>query len=827
MRISRYAVSYLAALIVITSLAALPAHAGWALETSSEDQLRLVGEVDLTGLSLQRDQMNGYDLLGIEGAALEDGSLQAGGYLAEPGKPLLPTWQVRVAIPAGYDARGLEVLRTETRSETGSYDPMPAQPPVPCAQVGPVEWVPQDQNVYASDAVYPASPARLLGQTDYAGQAMAVVELVPVDYRGATQSLRRHETVEIAIALAEGGARGDLLPEAATIADQARAEARLRAQVVNPDQVRTARIDDAFHGARLLPYAGGASGAGGTGGAGATGGVGGAGFERNLDPGDYDYVIISPIGFESVYEELADWKNRRGVRTTIISIDWIYNAGGYTGTDEEKIRAFVIDAHSTWGTESFLLGGDTNKIPCHWRWLEDNIPNDTYYADYDDDWTAEVNVGRVPARYSSYAYNFIQKVLTYEKTPPMTDFASLALFMGFDLDASTAGEEVKNAIDDLYMPGDWTILTEHDSESGTHKEDAVALINAGFNLYNHIDHSNTSWMGLGVNNHDQSLGIGDVNAFVNGDRVGTVYSTGCYACNYEDYQCIAEAWVQNNNGGAIAFVGNSRYGWYNPGLLNTLSNRYDRLFFRSIFEQGHIDLGDAFSDHKNDQYPGGDPTYRYVWTELTLLGDPELRLWMADPSLIAVTHPSTFTGGPGEVTVNVTYEGGGSVAGATVCLWKPDEEIHLVETTGSGGAATFSVDPQNAGEIYVTVSGADVVPYEGTILVLDASSVDGAEGRPALSLRAARTVAGGAASGAGGTELVFVLPQSAEVSLAVYDLSGRQVRALLRGERFDAGRHPVRFDGRDDAGRPLGSGVYLYRLQVGGEHREARSILLR
>ena len=812
MLFSRNLALYFIAAFAVTSFAVSPVHAEWTLETTASGQVRLVGEVDLTGLNIQQDQLDGYDLFTLEE---NDNQLGSGGYLSDPGKPLLPTWQVKIAIPPTYDAEGVRVLATETRIESGRYDVMPAQPPVPCGGVGPIEWVPPDQSVYAGESVYPVSPARLLGQTDYAGQAMAVVELVPVDYRGSTQSIRRHEVIAIAIELTEGGARGDLLPETATAADQVRAEQRLRAQVVNPDHVRTARFTarftdgftDGFAEAPHLPDAGGAA------------------FERNLDPGDYDYVIISPIGFESVYEELADWKNRRGVRTTIVSVDWIYNAGGYTGSDEEKIRAFVIDAHSTWGAESFLLGGDTNKIPCHWRWIDDNIPNDTYYADYDDDWTAEVNVGRVPARYSSYAYNFIQKVLAYEKAPPMTDFASLALFMGFDLDASTAGEEVKNAIDDLYMPDDWTILTEHDSDPGTHKDDAIALLDGGFNLYNHVDHSNTSWMGVGSTNHSQSLGIADVNAFVNGDRVGTVYSTGCYACNYEDYQCIAEAWVQNNNGGAIAFIGNSRYGWYNPGLLNTLSNRYDRLFFRSIFEEGHIDLGDAFSDHKNDQYPGGDPTYRYIWTELTLLGDPELRLWMDDPSIIAVTHPSSLSGGPGEVTVSVAYEGGGNVTGATVCLWKPDEEIHLVETTGSGGAATFSLDPQNAGEIYVTVSGGDVVPYEGTILVLDASSVDSADTRPALSLRAARTVAGG---GAGeGTELVFELPQSAEASLVVYDLSGRQVRSLLDSERFEAGRHPVHFDGRDDAGRPLGSGVYLYRLRVGDDHRQARSILLR
>ncbi|MFB6247714.1 MAG: S8 family serine peptidase [Salinibacter sp.] len=64
------------------------------------------------------------------------------------------------------------------------------------------------------------------------------------------------------------------------------------------------------------------------------------------------------------------------------------------------------------------------------------------------------------------------------------------------------------------------------------------------------------------------------------------------------------------------------------------------------------------------------------------------------------------------------------------------------------------------------------------------------------------------------TTLEYVLPSPATVRLAVYDVLGRQVRVLV-DERQEAGRHTVRWDGHDESGRRMASGVYLARLTVG------------
>ncbi len=77
------------------------------------------------------------------------------------------------------------------------------------------------------------------------------------------------------------------------------------------------------------------------------------------------------------------------------------------------------------------------------------------------------------------------------------------------------------------------------------------------------------------------------------------------------------------------------------------------------------------------------------------------------------------------------------------------------------------------------------------------------------------------------TTVRWTQPAAAPVALTVYGLDGRRVRALLSGDAFGAGPHDVTWDGRDDAGRAVRAGAYFVRLEVGGERRDARVMLLR
>ena len=75
------------------------------------------------------------------------------------------------------------------------------------------------------------------------------------------------------------------------------------------------------------------------------------------------------------------------------------------------------------------------------------------------------------------------------------------------------------------------------------------------------------------------------------------------------------------------------------------------------------------------------------------------------------------------------------------------------------------------------------------------------------------------------TVIRFALPAPAEVELAVFNTVGQKVATLVRGVR-DAGQYSLTWDGRDNRGNALASGVYLYRLRSDGGSVESRQLLL-
>jgi hypothetical protein len=76
------------------------------------------------------------------------------------------------------------------------------------------------------------------------------------------------------------------------------------------------------------------------------------------------------------------------------------------------------------------------------------------------------------------------------------------------------------------------------------------------------------------------------------------------------------------------------------------------------------------------------------------------------------------------------------------------------------------------------------------------------------------------------TTIPFYLPRSGEVSIGIYDVMGRRVRALEAGWRM-AGDHALEWDGRDDAGRRVASGAYVARIGAHGEELTRTLLLIR
>jgi hypothetical protein len=76
-----------------------------------------------------------------------------------------------------------------------------------------------------------------------------------------------------------------------------------------------------------------------------------------------------------------------------------------------------------------------------------------------------------------------------------------------------------------------------------------------------------------------------------------------------------------------------------------------------------------------------------------------------------------------------------------------------------------------------------------------------------------------------GTTIAFDVNKAAVVSLRVLDLSGQVVRTLVAGEPYGAGRYQVVWDGRNEQGMRVASGVYLYQLST-ADFRSLRKMTL-
>ena len=76
------------------------------------------------------------------------------------------------------------------------------------------------------------------------------------------------------------------------------------------------------------------------------------------------------------------------------------------------------------------------------------------------------------------------------------------------------------------------------------------------------------------------------------------------------------------------------------------------------------------------------------------------------------------------------------------------------------------------------------------------------------------------------TEIRYHLPEAGLASLRIFNPLGQEVRRLVRADQA-SGEYAVIWDGRDDAGRELASGLYFCRLQAGGYAETVKMVLLR
>jgi hypothetical protein len=224
---------------------------------------------------------------------------------------------------------------------------------------------------------------------------------------------------------------------------------------------------------------------------------------------------------------------------------------------------------------------------------------------------------------------------------------------------------------------------------------------------------------------------------------------------------------------------------------------------------GFLAIYDANGDHVASRGVGGTLTDGVEGIAFDAHGNVAIAGTFLSPTADFGGTPLTHSGGFGADWFASVFDETGS-------------DLFSRAWTGSGQYA-MRADFTSADDLFLTGSGLGGTDFGGGALStteLFVVVLEGAE--TATTAPAAR---GGAAHLSPNvpnpfnpaTTIRFRLDEDTpRCSVQIHDVAGRLVRVLHRGP-LSAGNHSQRWNGRDDAGRPVASGVYVARLEVGGQ----------
>jgi hypothetical protein len=685
-------------LLVLLVLVSVPLMAGTVTRTASFDRADLV-----------ISQQNGIDNVEIRGGAT----------LIQPGAPRVPRVVEALAIPTGAVPVSVEVLSVEWSTLSGTYKLGAAQPDAPLPQPGktftPSLYKP-DAAIYGSSNPYPSDVIRLAGAGTMGGYRIAHVELHPVRYVPTTGELQIATRISYRLEFTSGSSAAIATTEQKVLFGD-----MVRSMVKNANDVN--KCAPRVHPAVSL----------------------------SLPAGHYEYVVVTDSVMDTVFQRLANWKTQKGVPGNVVRTNWIY--ANYSGYDnQEKIRNFIKDAYSAWGTMYVLLGGQgdnasngQNIIPTRYCDYEsDAEPADIYYAGLDGTWDANNNhtygeladsadmysdvfVGRAPTYNVATAQVFVNKTIKYEQNPPSGFIKKMTLPTGI-LWSSYEERPGQESLARM-TPSGWSDQRLYERTGALSHQAVMDSVNAGVGMGHWMGHGNES--GIYMNGGTVPFFVSDdADALTNGDKIGIAVSIACDCAAWDwvtNGDCLAEHMVMRPGGGFIATIMNTRYGY---GAIDQGGNycfgpseRLDTTFFAGVFYYHTPHIGQALGRSKSFWVPYADSLYqydqqRYNIYDLNLIGDPETPLWTAEPTALNVSHAGVINiGNNVPYSITVTSAVDAPVESAMVCL-KKGTEVDLKGWTNSSGQVTLYVSAQTPGQMFMAVNARDHYIFQDTVTVI-------------------------------------------------------------------------------------------------------------
>ncbi len=754
------------------------------------------------------------------------------------GTPELPVKSLNFILPNGQRVENIEVISINLVPLSGIFDIYPTQPPVPLPEPPP-PWVPPDSFIYSQDAIYPDSmPIRVIHHGKFDGIPVATIAIYPLLYNPVRDSLYFVQSITFRFTLEQApiSRRPKIRGERA----HQLYKNGIKSSVYNKWQV------DAFYTPpqQIVPD------------------------EQLLSNMYFEVVIVTTPAMADAYQSLADWLTEKGMPCAIKTTEWIYahydghwdetNYAGlsyeHIGDDAAKIKEFLYRAYYSYGLTFAIIGGvlqpdnPSNSVPFRYCWRYNNytdpyyiIPADLYFQDFsgywevdedgrigepgDDvpDYQEEIYIGRIPAWNYDQALSWVEKRLTYEKSPANRNLMTRSLWI---TQAAQGMHNFPEYMEEtiLHFPSQFIQHRVVNHLCNVNDHGLMDTLSMGYGMVSTYGHGSGDTQRSAYPDLRQLIFSFNYQGFpylhepYNIDKYYVVYSMGCENAYFDTCTaivnwtgwtgntpeaCIAEAFTSyyryngpSPNGYppicAAAFLGNTRYGYRSTKDLH-------QHFLDYLFDvDAHIGNAEAKS-----KYAYGWMNWYHAYTH-NLFGSPEMEVWTQIPEDLYVNHPREIPANtPIDFVVTVWSEQG-PVEGALVILYKWPE-IYKSKKTESNGCAVFQeLTVPSSGIMKVTVTKKNHIPYQGKTEVYEGGGPQTRKTIPqnlVFGLKVFPNII------SRNTQLQYTIPQSQKIRLNLYDISGRKINSIADGV-IEPGIYTYNLDSSN-----LSAGIYFLILE--------------
>jgi beta propeller repeat protein len=574
-------------------------------------------ELSFSSQDIFFSRIEGYDIVRLPDCV----------FTSEIGRPQIPYKVVNIAIAEGKELDKIELVNDVKEAIEGEVLIYPVQESVRYGQTR--KFTPPDPAVYSSPNGFPQNKFEIKNSGSLSGIRLVVLYLYPLEYFPAQRKLVLHTSIKLKISFKRAAPTVSLLSAKPIIRSNKTKQTLFK--LLQRHLANAAHLEEQFSRASAVKT-------------------------LSVNVNTIDYLIITSEVFKTsgVFQRLIDSKKAQGFSVELDSVKTIQDT--MPGRDlPEQIRNFIKKKFTENGVLWVLLGGDKNIVPVRMVVADgERLPCDMYYADLDGDWDANGNskfgeiddnldlypdvfVGRAPVETEAEVLTFINKLFTYQTN--IAGYSGKALFLGHK-EFNDVGSRIGDLIEQEYLPKEFGIVTKYYERDFVRYADlAIKSINEGYHLINHIGHADNRRLRCAVTTSqaDDQITMEDIDRLTNAQAPSILYSIGCWTVAV-DYDCIAGHWITNPNGGGVAFIGNSRSGWYPQ------SEEYLNLaFYDSLFWKGITAIGQTLADSKIAFIPearSGDNRMRYCLLELSLLGDPAMNIRIDKGSQLNISSPS-------------------------------------------------------------------------------------------------------------------------------------------------------------------------------------------